>query len=71
MQKITPFLWFDGQAEEAVRLYASIFKNSKVLGELLSSPDPKKSQRVMTAMLAMKKIDLAGLLRAADGEGSA
>ena len=30
MQKITPFLWFDGKAEEAVNFYASIFKNSKV-----------------------------------------
>jgi len=31
MQKITPFLWFDGQAEEAMNYYISIFKNSKVL----------------------------------------
>jgi len=31
MQKITPFLWFDGKAEEAARFYASIFKNSKVV----------------------------------------
>jgi predicted 3-demethylubiquinone-9 3-methyltransferase (glyoxalase superfamily) len=30
MQKITPFLWFDGQAEEAIRLYTSLFKNSKI-----------------------------------------
>src|SRR5258706_11241489 len=30
MQKITPFLWFDGQAEEAANFYVSIFKNSKV-----------------------------------------
>jgi predicted 3-demethylubiquinone-9 3-methyltransferase (glyoxalase superfamily) len=30
MQKITPFLWFDNQAEEAVNFYTSIFKNSKV-----------------------------------------
>jgi len=30
MQKITPFLWFDDQAEEAANFYASIFKNSKV-----------------------------------------
>jgi predicted 3-demethylubiquinone-9 3-methyltransferase (glyoxalase superfamily) len=30
MQKITPFLWFDHQAEEAVQFYTSIFKNSKV-----------------------------------------
>ena len=35
MQKITPFLWFDDQAEEAVKFYTSIFKNSKV-GKILS-----------------------------------
>ena len=30
-QKITPFLWFDHQAEEAAEFYVSIFKNSKIL----------------------------------------
>jgi len=30
MQKITPFLWFSDNAEEAVRFYVSIFKNSKI-----------------------------------------
>jgi predicted 3-demethylubiquinone-9 3-methyltransferase (glyoxalase superfamily) len=30
MQKITPFLWFDHEAEDAVKFYTSIFKNSKV-----------------------------------------
>jgi predicted 3-demethylubiquinone-9 3-methyltransferase (glyoxalase superfamily) len=30
MQKITPFLWFDGKAEEAMNFYVSIFKNSRV-----------------------------------------
>ena len=30
MQKITPFLWFDGKAEEAMNFYVSVFKNSKV-----------------------------------------
>jgi predicted 3-demethylubiquinone-9 3-methyltransferase (glyoxalase superfamily) len=30
MQKITPFLWFDNQAEEAAKFYTSVFKNSKV-----------------------------------------
>lgn len=30
MQKITPFLWFNDQAEEAINFYTSIFKNSKV-----------------------------------------
>ncbi len=33
MQKITPFLWFDSNAEEAAKFYTSIFKNSKI-GEL-------------------------------------
>jgi predicted 3-demethylubiquinone-9 3-methyltransferase (glyoxalase superfamily) len=31
MQKITPFLWFDGRAEEAMNFYVSIFKKSKVM----------------------------------------
>ena len=153
MQKITPFLWFENQAEEAANFYVSIFKNSKivniarygeagpgaagtvmtvtfqlegqefialnggpqfkftealsfsvdcktqeevdelweklsaggeegpcgwlkdkyglswqinptVLGEMLSDPDPEKSQRAMKAMLQMKKIDIETLKRA-------
>ena len=31
MQKITPFLWFDNNAEEAAKYYTSIFKNSKII----------------------------------------
>jgi predicted 3-demethylubiquinone-9 3-methyltransferase (glyoxalase superfamily) len=31
MQQITPFLWFDGKAEEAMNFYVLIFKNSKVV----------------------------------------
>jgi predicted 3-demethylubiquinone-9 3-methyltransferase (glyoxalase superfamily) len=31
MQKITPFLWFDDQAEEAAKFYVSLFKHSKIL----------------------------------------
>lgn len=31
MKKVTPFLWFDTQAEEAMNFYVSLFKNSKVL----------------------------------------
>jgi predicted 3-demethylubiquinone-9 3-methyltransferase (glyoxalase superfamily) len=34
MQKITPFLWFDHQAEQAAKFYTSVFKNSKV-GKIL------------------------------------
>jgi len=30
-RKITPFLWFDSNAEEAMNFYVSIFKNSKIL----------------------------------------
>jgi predicted 3-demethylubiquinone-9 3-methyltransferase (glyoxalase superfamily) len=30
MQKITPFLWFDGQAEQAMNFYVKIFKRSKI-----------------------------------------
>jgi|ERR1043166_124428 predicted 3-demethylubiquinone-9 3-methyltransferase (glyoxalase superfamily) len=48
-QKITPFLWFDHQAEEAARFYTSVFRNSRIeavtrYGE--SGPGPKGS--VMT-----------------------
>jgi predicted 3-demethylubiquinone-9 3-methyltransferase (glyoxalase superfamily) len=32
MEKITPFLWFDGNAEEAAKFYVSVFPNSKITG---------------------------------------
>jgi predicted 3-demethylubiquinone-9 3-methyltransferase (glyoxalase superfamily) len=157
MQKITPFLWYDDQAEEAANLYTSVFDNSKILStthygaagpgepgsvmtvefelegqrfvglnggpkfpfteavsfvvdcetqdevdelweklseggeegpcgwlkdrfglswqivprvllELLSDPDPEKSQRVMKAMLEMHKIEIEPLRRAYAGD---
>ncbi len=40
MQKITPFLWFDDQAEEAMNFYASIFKDSKITN-VSRGPDGK------------------------------
>jgi len=51
VQKITPFLWFDGNAEEAMNFYTSIFKNSKVVslsryGE--AGPGPKGTVMVGT-----------------------
>jgi predicted 3-demethylubiquinone-9 3-methyltransferase (glyoxalase superfamily) len=156
MQKIIPFLWFDDQAEEAIKFYTSIFKNSTIgeirrygdagpgpkgsvmtgkfqiegqdfmalnggphfkftpaisffvncetqeevddlweklsaggetmqcgwlkdkfgiawqivpkrLGEMLSDPDPEKSQRVMKAMMKMIKLDIHGLHKAYEG----
>jgi predicted 3-demethylubiquinone-9 3-methyltransferase (glyoxalase superfamily) len=55
MPKITPFLWFDDQAEEAVNHYVSIFKNSKV-GSVTrygdAGPGPKGS--VMTASFELE-----------------
>jgi predicted 3-demethylubiquinone-9 3-methyltransferase (glyoxalase superfamily) len=157
MKRITPFLWFDGQAEEAMNFYLAVFGDGemlevsrypeespgaagtvmtarfrlrdqefialnggpqfpfteavsfvvdcdtqdevdhfwdrlseggepgqcgwlkdrfgvswqiipKALGELLGDPDPVKSQRVMTAFLAMGKLDIAGLRSAHRGE---
>jgi predicted 3-demethylubiquinone-9 3-methyltransferase (glyoxalase superfamily) len=44
MQKITPFLWFDHQAEEAAKFYTSIFKNSK-RGAISRYEDDESSQR--------------------------
>src|SRR6267143_248079 len=109
MQKITPFLWFDNNAEEAAQFYTSIFKNSKILnvsrygdaGNKLTSgggkesecgwlkdrfgfswqivptalgmlmSDPKKANRVMQAVLQMKKLDIAKLEEAAEGQVAA
>lgn len=54
MQKITPFLWFDGNAEEAMNFYLSSFKNSKLLsvtrnGE--SEPGPQGTVMMATFQL--------------------
>lgn len=151
MPTITPFLWYDNQAEDAMALYTSIFKNAKVisvnkaqgrtisvsfeldgqrftalnggphykfseatsffvgcttqqeidhywtkltadggepgrcgwlkdkfgvswqivpnaLGEMLGDKDPAKGQRVLSAMLQMKKLDLGQLQNAYDGK---
>ena len=62
MKKITPFLWFDDKAEEAMNFYVSIFKNSKVgsvtrYGE--AGPGPKGS--VMTATFTLDGQDFIAL----------
>ena len=55
MQKITPFLWFDNHAEEAMNFYVSVFKNSKIVsvtrhGE--GGPGPKGT--VMTGTFQLE-----------------
>ena len=40
MHKITPFLWFDGKAEEAMHFYVSVFRNSKAVS-VMPGPDGK------------------------------
>ena len=50
MSKITPFLWFDNNAEEAVQFYTSIFRNSKILQTSRypeGAPGPKGSVMTM------------------------
>jgi predicted 3-demethylubiquinone-9 3-methyltransferase (glyoxalase superfamily) len=56
MKKITPFLWFDTEAEEAMNLYVSIFKNSKVLGV---TPGP--NGRAMSVNFELEGQEFIGL----------
>jgi predicted 3-demethylubiquinone-9 3-methyltransferase (glyoxalase superfamily) len=54
MQKITPFLWFNDQAEEAMNFYVDIFNNSKVLGiTRYGAAGPKPEGTVMTASFVL------------------
>src|SRR5437773_3938329 len=55
MQKITTFLWFNDQAEEAMNLYVSIFKNSKI-GKISRYGDagPGPKGQVMTATFQLE-----------------
>jgi predicted 3-demethylubiquinone-9 3-methyltransferase (glyoxalase superfamily) len=43
LQKISPFLWFDDQAEEAAKFYTSVFKKSKILNVTRYSKDAAKA----------------------------
>jgi predicted 3-demethylubiquinone-9 3-methyltransferase (glyoxalase superfamily) len=65
-QKISPMLWFDGQAEEAVKFYVSVFKNSK-MGKILrydaasskASGQPEGS--VLTVAFQIEGMDFTAL----------
>ena len=54
MQKITPFLWFDHNAEEAAKFYVSIFKNSRIVSTTRypqGSPGPAGSVMIVNFQL--------------------
>jgi predicted 3-demethylubiquinone-9 3-methyltransferase (glyoxalase superfamily) len=62
MPKITPFLWFDTQAEEAAKFYVSIFKNSKIVSVARyggAGPGPKGG--VMTVVFQLDGQEFIGL----------
>ena len=62
MSKLTTFLWFDGQAEQAAKFYCSVFKDSK-LGKVSRYPEgtPGAAGSVMTAEFTLNGQDFVGL----------
>lgn len=62
MQKVTPFLWFDNQAEEAATFYASIFKNSKI-GAISRYPEgsPAPAGQAMTVSFELEGLEFTAL----------
>ena len=71
MQKITPFLWFDAQAEEAVAFYLSVFKDGKIHTTTRYPEDgPRPAGTVMTIafeLQSQEEIDHYWEKLAADG----
>ncbi len=62
MQKIVPFLWFDGNAEEAVNFYVSIFKNSRVVNVTrYGDAGPGKKGTVMSCTFQLEGQDFYAL----------
>jgi len=65
-QKITPFLWFDDQAEEAAKFYVSVFKNSKITNvthyaKATEKVSGKKQGTVMTVAFRLDGQDFVAL----------
>lgn len=56
MQKITPFLWFNDNAEEAINFYLSIFKNSKII-----STTPGPNGKLLTATFQLERQEFHAL----------
>ncbi len=62
MQKITPFLWFNEDAEEAVNFYTAIFKNSSIVTiNRLGDDVPGPKGKVLTATFQLDGVELMAL----------
>jgi predicted 3-demethylubiquinone-9 3-methyltransferase (glyoxalase superfamily) len=62
IQKIKPFLWFDKEAEDAAKLYCSVFKNSKIL-DVQRYPEggPAPAGSVMIVTFQLEGLEFIGL----------
>lgn len=67
IQKITPFLWFDKNCEEAVNYYVSVFKNSKIIDiarypeDMQVGPVPDMGGKVLTAVFELDGVKFMAL----------
>ena len=62
MEKITPFLWFDTQAEEAAELYTSVFENSRILDVArYGEAGPRPAGMVMVVRFELDGEEFIGL----------
>ena len=62
MQKISPFLWFDSQAEEAAKFYVSVFGNSRILKTVrYGAAGPGPAGSVMTVVFELNGVQFTAL----------
>ncbi len=60
MEKITPFLWFDSQAEEAAKFYTSIFPNSKITGTTHYTKESAAASKLEAGSVMTVEFELNG-----------
>ena len=59
MKKITPFLWYENQAEEAARFYVSLFKNSRITNiQRIQNSGPDENQEVLVINFELDGLEL-------------
>jgi predicted 3-demethylubiquinone-9 3-methyltransferase (glyoxalase superfamily) len=63
MKKIVPFLWFDNQAEEAVKFYISVIKNSKIQNISYTGDDSSDPRKVDDGHISTKWARFHGIER--------